>query len=63
MKSTFFEDLCQMEGFFSIQKNLDDRNLNDRSSLDDIFFKSVQIILSNFEGNSNKTFTSLDTKL
>lgn len=28
-----------------------------------IYFKSIQIILSNFEGNEEKTFLSLDAKL
>lgn len=31
--------------------------------LDEIYFKSVEIILSNFEGNDEKTFVSLDKKL
>lgn len=63
MRSTFFEDLCQMEGFFSEYKNIEARKLQGRKSIDNIFFKSVEIILSNFEGNSLKTFTSLDSKL
>lgn len=31
--------------------------------MNQIFFKSFKIILSNFEGNDDKTFTTLDTKL
>jgi hypothetical protein len=31
--------------------------------LEQIYFKSVEIILSNFEGNDEKTFLSLDKKL
>lgn len=31
--------------------------------LNDIYFKSIEIILSNFEGNDSKTFDAIDTKL
>lgn len=31
--------------------------------LDAIFFKAIQIILSNFEGDDLKTFQSIDNKL
>jgi hypothetical protein len=33
MRSTFFEDLCQMESFFGIEGNKDLRNLDDLSIL------------------------------
>lgn len=31
--------------------------------LNDIYFKSIEIILSNFEGNDSKTFDAIDVKL
>lgn len=31
--------------------------------IEDIYFKAIQIILSNFEGNEQKTFVILDSKL
>lgn len=54
---TLFEDLCQMERFFSKEGNLSKRGFeNDIQPLNDIYFKSIEIILSNFEGNDLKTF-------
>lgn len=56
---TFFEDLCQMEAFFSKEEgiNVSKRGFeNDIQLLNDIYFKSIEIILSNFEGNEAKTF-------
>lgn len=59
MSLTFFEDLCQMETFFSKDEgaNVSKRGFeNDMGPLNDIYFKSIEIILSNFEGNDPKTF-------
>jgi len=48
MRSTFFEDLCQMEDFFEKPGNLEIRNIKDKDDIDKVFFLSVKIILSNF---------------
>jgi hypothetical protein len=37
-----------MEDFFDKPQNLEMRNISDRESIDAIFYKSVEIILSNF---------------
>lgn len=40
------------------------RNFEEGSSpLDDILNKTIQIILSMFEGNNKKTFLTVDTKI
>ncbi len=56
MTSTFFEDLCQMEA-------RREQFATDPEAFDDIYAKCVTIILSNFEGDANETFVSLDNKL
>jgi len=66
MSLTFFEDLCQMETFFTKDNcaNISKRGFeNDVQPLNDIYFKSIEIILSNFEGNDSKTFDAVDSKL
>ena len=45
---TLFEDLCQMERFFSNEGNLSKRGFDNIQPLNDIYFKSIEIILSNF---------------
>lgn len=48
-----------METFFSKDEgaNVSKRGFeNDMGPLNDIYFKSIEIILSNFEGNDPKTF-------
>lgn len=53
-----------MERFFSKDGNLSKRGFeNDIQPLNDIYFKSIEIILSNFEGNDLKTFEAVDLKL
>ena len=36
---------------------------DDKSPVYEIYYKSIKIILSNFEGNSESTFKTLDSKL
>ena len=61
MRSTFFEDLCQMESRKeSFTKDFDQK---DHEKLQELYSKCVTIILSNFEGDAKETFDSLDTKL
>lgn len=73
MNSTFFEDLCQLKNAFTfpddeagaelLNKKLAECNFKDLEDVNQIFFKSFKIIQSNFEGNDDKTFSTLDTKL
>lgn len=64
MVSTFFEDLCQLKASFKSEKVLMERGFGeDRSYVQSIYFLSIKIILSNFEGNSENTFKTLDSKL
>ena len=72
MNSTFFEDLCLLKNSFSfpndktgelLTKKLSEVNFKDLSDVNEIFFKSFKIILSNFEGNDDKTYIALDNKL
>ena len=69
MSSTFFEDLCQLKSQFTFSdedlkiKKLHETNFEDFSHVNEIFYKSFEIILSNFEGNDDKTFIALDNKL
>lgn len=64
MNLTFFEDVCGLQNYFSKPDNISLRGFDGRESMiEDIYFKSIQIILSNFEGNEQKTFFSLDSKL
>lgn len=53
MNSSFFEDLCQMANEFTKAQKIAERNFDDKKNhpLEQIYLKSVQIILSNFEGN------------
>jgi hypothetical protein len=53
-----------METFFGKDGNIQKRGFdNDIQPLNDIYFKSIEIILSNFEGNDAKTFEAVDSKL
>lgn len=69
MNSTFFEDLCQLKGQFTfsdeelLQKKLHETNFEDLEAVNEILYKSFEIILSNFEGNDDRTFVALDNKL
>jgi hypothetical protein len=74
MNSTFFEDLCLLKNNFTFDtkipdekekfnKFLSDRNFKNLDFVNEIYYKSLKIILSNFEGNDKKTFTTLDSKL
>lgn len=73
MNSTFFEDLCQLKNSFTFatddpedevrSKRLNERNFKDLGDVEQIFYKSFKIILSNFEGNDQKMFVTLDNKL
>lgn len=61
-----FEDLCQMHKFFTEKNkaNLAKRGFeNNEEPLNQIYFKSIEIILSNFEGNDVKTFEAISQKL
>jgi hypothetical protein len=64
MNLTFFEDVCALQTSFSDESKISNRGFEGRENLiEEIYFKSIQIILSNFEGNEQKTFLSLDAKL
>ena len=64
MNSSFFEDLCQMGNELLKPEKLAARSFDENSHpLEKIFGKSVQIILSNFEGNDLTTYKILDSKL
>lgn len=65
MNSSFFEDLCQMSNEFSKPEKFAERNFDDKGGhpLEEIYLKSVQIILSNFEGNDISTYRTLESKL
>ena len=64
MNSSFFEDLCQMGNELLKPGKLEARSFDESSQpLETIFAKSVQIILSNFEGNDEVTYKILDSKL
>ena len=69
MNSTFFEDLCQLKNQFTLsdeellQKKLHETNFEDLEAVNEILYKSFEIILSNFEGNDDRTFVALDNKL
>lgn len=65
MRSTFFEDLCQLEDTFSKEENLREREIGEEGikALSEIYSKAVTIILSNFEGNKEDTFSMLDNQL
>lgn len=65
MNLTFFEDVCALQNtFFGKPDVISARGFDGHEDLiDQIFFKTIQIILSNFEGNEIKTFYSIDNKL
>jgi hypothetical protein len=63
MSSTFFEDLCQLRESFATEKVVFDRGFKTREHVEAIYYKSLKIILSNFEGNDLKTFEAVDSKL
>lgn len=63
MSSTFFEDLCQLRQSFIVDKVVFDRGFKTREPVEAIYYKSLKIILSNFEGNDLKTFEAVDSKL
>ena len=63
MVSTFFEDLCQLKNTFNNDQIFKERGFETRSFVNEIYYKSIKIILSNFEGNSENTFKTLDSKL
>ncbi len=71
MRSTFFEDLCQLEHFFSKPENLESRGFEkdeesgeyDINELFEIYNKCIAIVKSNFEGNDPEIFQFLDNKL
>jgi len=63
MSSTFFEDLCQLRDSFVEEKVVFDRGFKTREHVEAIYYKSLKIILSNFEGNDLKTFEAVDSKL
>ena len=69
MNSTFFEDLCQLKGSFTfndsadLEQKLAETNFENLDDVNEIFYKSFKIILSNFEGNDDRTFIALDNKL
>lgn len=52
MKLSFFEDVCALQSIFSKPENVSLKGFDGREHLiEDIYFKVIQIILSNFEGN------------
>ncbi len=63
MSSTFFEDLCQLRQSFNPDKVVFDRGFKTREPVEAIYYKSLKIILSNFEGHDLKTFEAVDSKL
>lgn len=64
MTLSFFEDVCALQSTFSKPENVSLKGFDGRENLiEDIYFKAIQIILSNFEGNEQKTFVILDSKL
>ena len=69
MNSTYFEDLCQLKNSFSfndpdmLAKKLAETNFEDLSAVNQILYASLELILINFEGNDDKTFLALDSKL
>lgn len=65
MNLTFFEDVCALQNtFFGKPDVISARGFDGHEYLiDQIFFKTIQMILSNFEGNEIKTFYSIDNKL
>lgn len=63
MNLTFFEDLCTLQKTYRDDKKLMERNLENRDFLEEIYFKSVEIMLSNFEGNEKNIFMLLDSKI
>lgn len=61
MRSNFFEDLCQMEARKeSFTKDFEE---DDYVKLQELYSKCITIILSNFEGDAEETFSSLDAKM
>jgi hypothetical protein len=63
MSSTFFEDLCQLKNSFASEQVMIDRGFKTLEHVESIYYKSLKIILSNFEGNDIKTFVAIDSKL
>lgn len=63
MCSTFFEDLCQLRNSFASEQTVADRGFKSLEHVEAIYYKSLKIILSNFEGNDIKTFEAIDSKL
>lgn len=65
MKYSFFEDVCALQKTFSNPEVLSQKGFDgkDYESIENIYFKAIQIILSNFEGNEQKIFRTLDSKL
>lgn len=65
MNLTFFQDVCTLHNtFYNKPEVLSIKGFDGKEELlDQIFFKTIQIILSNFEGDDIKTFQSIDNKL
>lgn len=65
MNLTFFEDVCTLHNtFYNKPDVVSMKGFEDKEDqLEAIFFKAIQIILSNFEGDDLKTFQSIDNKL
>ncbi len=65
MNLTFFEDVCTLHNtFFGKPDVITLKGFDGRQDLlDALFFKAIQIILSNFEGDDPKIFESIDNKL
>ena len=64
MNLSFFEDVCALQNTFSKPDNVSMKGFDQKEHLiEEIYFKTIQIILSNFEGNDLLTFQSIDAKL
>lgn len=66
-KSSYFEDVCYMSSFFASQDNLEKRLFDKDHSetlglLYEIYEKSIQLALSNLEGNDDKIYTEFINK-
>jgi len=64
MGLTFFEDLCALQTTFSKSDIVSLRGFDGHEDMiEEIYMKGITIILSNFEGNEEKTYKQLDSKL
>lgn len=64
-KSTFFEDACYLSQFFANEANLKARNFDfdDLQNLHELYNKILLAIMSVLEGDDDKIYEDLQTKL